>query len=136
MSFLCFLECFFCFGLQENSLFQHDWQYEIICCMFSQVLKLYFLSRIFTPVIFWGQVNQKAVAYFHYCFVRWSSYLSSLIFGSDISVSWAEICLKLGKSTAVCCNIPSVQSQFGLHCVQRMLYTVKTVWIVECQFIE
>lgn len=98
---------------------------------------VFFQGRIFTPVAFCDQVSEKAVSYFHACFVRWSSYLPSLGFGSDISVSRAGIGLKVGSSTAVSCSIPSyLQSQFCLHCVQRMLYTVKIVWMVECQFIE
>lgn len=69
---------------------------------------IFFKGRIFTPVIFSEQVSQKAVSYFHACFVMWSSYLSSIGFGSDISVSRAEITVKSGSSAAVCCSTCSL----------------------------
>lgn len=54
---------------------------------------------------------------------------------SGSSVCQAGINLKSGIYTAVYCSRPHyLQNHFFLHCVQRMLCTIKPEWVVQCWF--
>lgn len=137
---------FFCFGLQENSFYvSMAGNHEIICWTFSVVLELYFLSKkdffrfgLCPCNLLWTSYTKSKLS--ATSMVVCQAELMPVMFGlwrSDISVCQAEINLKSGTFTAVCCSRPSyLQSCLLLHSMPRMLCIIKTVWIVQCHFME